>query len=465
MNLKDCQVFTPIETVDYMLDLIGYCEGVFGKTVIDNACGNGNFLIEVVRRFITDAVTQGINKKRIRIALQKCIYGCDLDAKCVTSCIENLDRIALDFGYTNIKWKVFQCDGLCYDENFKFDYVVGNPPYISYLDLDEKTRNDTKQKFQSCSIGKFDYSYAFIEKGLSLLKENGRMAMITPANMFKTVYAQGLREIIKPQLTQIIDCSAKRIFDKVLTTSAITIYEKGNHSSFLVYKEISRSGEEKEKIINKDLLLQKWNFTDYVIVGTRRFGDSFKASNCIATLANDIFIHTENEKGVLNIDVEESVMRVTKSPKSEQFGKKQRIIFPYYYEDGELKKYTEVQMKKKFPKAMTYLLSKKTALENRDSDKSAQWFEFGRSQALKHINQEKLLVSTIITKTVKVYELDAETVPYSGIYIIPYDGASLDEARLILQTTQFYNYLLTKGVKLSGDSIRISSKDIEEYRY
>lgn len=90
---------------------------------------------------------------------------------------------------------------------------------------------------------------------------------------------------------------------------------------------------------------------------------------------------------------------------------------------------------------------------------------YGRSQALRHINQSKLLMSTIITKTVRVYVLDSDTVPYSGIYIIPKSNVSLDEARLILQTERFYNYLLTKGVKVSGDSIRVSSKDVEDYMY
>ena len=114
---------------------------------------------------------------------------------------------------------------------------------------------------------------------------------------------------------------------------------------------------------------------------------------------------------------------------------------------------------------MHYLSTKKDILVSRDSDKNAQWYEYGRSQALRHINQKKLMISTIITKVVKVYELEKDEIPYSGIYIVPRNGESLDNARLILQTQRFYNYLLTKGVKVSGDSIRISSKDVEEYLY
>ena len=447
-----------------MLDLIEYQTDILDKTIIDNSCGCGNFLVEIVRRFVTDGISKNISKRRIKNALQKCIWGCDIDERCVLQCIENLNNVASEFDLHNIKWNVFVCDGLYFDE-IQFNYVVGNPPYISYLDLGDEEREKTKENFVSCSIGKFDYSYAFIEKGLQLLKPNGKMIMITPANMFKTVFAEKLRNNIKSTLTHIIDCSAKKIFNEVLTSPAITIYEKDCESKVLIYREFEATGGISERIIQKDALNGKWNFTNYIESGERRFGDLYKASNCVATLANKIFIHTEDEKGNIKIDVEPSILRTAKSPKSEQFKLKQKIIFPYYYQNGELKTYSEKELANRFPKLMKYMHSNKDILTSRDSDKNAHWYEYGRSQALRHINQKKLMISTIITKVVKVYELEKDVIPYSGIYIIPRNEDSLDDARLILQTQRFYNYLLTKGVKVSGDSIRISSKDIEEYRY
>lgn len=104
-------------------------------------------------------------------------------------------------------------------------------------------------------------------------------------------------------------------------------------------------------------------------------------------------------------------------------------------------------------------------LEGRDSDSNASWFHYGRSQALSHLNCEKLLLSSIITKAVIIYKLSAEEIPYSGIFITAKQNVSLDSAILILQTKRFYSYLISKGIKVSGDSIRISTKDLEEYRY
>ena len=463
MDLSKCQIFTPPHIVKYMLDKIDYTSNVFGKKIIDNSCGTGNILVEVVERFIMDAKKSRKHKKTIKKELESCIFGYDIDPKMVDNCIKNLNNVALRFGFSNIQWNIHCQDGLYIDG--EFDFVIGNPPYISYLDLDQDTRAKTKEHFDSCSIGKFDYSYAFIEKGLQILKNSGKMAMITPANMFKTVFAETLRTTIKSELTHIVDCSGAKVFDEVLTSPAITIYEKGNQSNILIYQEMVESRIENETIIEKQSLSGKWNFTTYVESGERRFGDSFKASNCIATLANKIFIHTVNNQGTLDIDIEDDAVREAKSPKSEQFGLKQKIIFPYYYDNGELNSYKESEMVQKYPKLMAFLSSQKETLTNRDSDKNAKWYEYGRSQALRHINQNKLMISTIITKVVRVYDLDSSVVPYSGIYIIPRDNSSLDDAKLILQTKRFYEYLLTKGVKVSGDSIRISSKDVEEYRY
>lgn len=464
MDLSKCQIFTPPHIVKYMLDKIDYTSKIFNKKIVDNACGTGNILVEVVERFIADAKKSKKTNATIKKGLESCIYGYDIDSKMVEACINNLNEVAGRFKIRNVKWNIHNQDGLYAEENNEFDYVIGNPPYISYLDLDKETRSKTKKKFISCSVGKFDYSYAFIEKGLQILKSNGKMVMISPANMFKTVFADKLREMVKQDLTQIIDCSTVKIFPGVLTTSAITVYEKGSKSNVLIYQEFANI-QASERIIKKNTLIGKWNFTNYMESGEKRFGDSFKASNCIATLANKVFIHKIDEQGNLEIDVELDATKVAISPKSEQFGIKQKIIFPYYYENGKLKNYKEETINLKYPKLMKYLASKKDELTSRDSDKSAKWYEYGRSQALQHMNQEKLLISTIITKSVKLYQLDSDVIPYSGIYIIPRGDASLDDAKLILQTERFYNYLRTKGVNVSGESIRISSKDVEEYRY
>ena len=51
---KKCQVFTPRDYVNELLDSVGYKENLYGKRIIENSCGDGNILVAVVQRYIDD---------------------------------------------------------------------------------------------------------------------------------------------------------------------------------------------------------------------------------------------------------------------------------------------------------------------------------------------------------------------------------------------------------------------------
>ena len=92
-------------------------------------------MVEVVERFIIDAKKAKRKKPTIKKGLESCIYGYDVDANMVESCINNLNFVVQRFGLTDIKWNIHNQDGLYVEGTF--DFVIGNPPYISYLDLDK----------------------------------------------------------------------------------------------------------------------------------------------------------------------------------------------------------------------------------------------------------------------------------------------------------------------------------------
>jgi hypothetical protein len=79
---------------------------------------------------------------------------------------------------------------------------------------------------------------------------------------------------------------------------------------------------------------------------------------------------------------------------------------------------------------------------------------------------EKALISTIISSDVPVYKLDKDTIPYSGLYIVPKTNQyTIDECVNILKQDSFFKYAQNIGIHINGNSIRITSKDIEEYRF
>ena len=158
----------------------------------------------------------------------------------------------------------------------------------------------------------------------------------------------------------------------------------------------------------------------------------------------------------------------TATPRNMRYGKEEKIIFPYKYINNQLIKYIEKEFKNLYPGAFSYLTKFKEDLIKRKSDKKSKWFEYGRTQALLGIKCEKLLISTIITDKVAVYRLDEACIPYAGMYISLRDEHqeyNLGFAKEILESENFMEYVKKVGINISGSSLRITSKDIEEFNF
>ena len=48
----NCQIFTPENYVELLLDNIDYNTNLYGKRILENACGDGNILTVIVKRYI-----------------------------------------------------------------------------------------------------------------------------------------------------------------------------------------------------------------------------------------------------------------------------------------------------------------------------------------------------------------------------------------------------------------------------
>lgn len=465
-RIKDkCQIFTPKKQVEKMLDLALYTKNLYGKKFLENSCGDGEILAQAVVRYIEDCQRKRFSKKKIKSGLENDFIAYEVDKNRIEECKIKLDAIAEKYKITEVSWNIRCEDYIASKSNIAFDFIVGNPPYIAYPDLPANVQTYLKENFESCKKGKFDYSYAFIEKSYLELKKKGSLVYIIPNNIFKNVFADALRKIIKDDLYSIDDFPSEKIFENVLVSPAIICIVKGNATSDLLYRV---SGAEKE--INKVKLENKWIFDDNNICAGKRIGDYFKVSSSVATLLNDAFILKNGniKDGFYEFDnhkIEASLIRKAASPKNKKYNKStEYIIFPYFYDDeGKLQHYSEEQMYINYPYAMKFLETHKEKLQARDADKNAKWFEYGRSQALQNINQKLILISSVISDCTEPYMLDIDEVPYSGLYIIPISNMTLDSLLPILKSSEFKKHIKSTGVCVSGTSKRISPKDIENY--
>lgn len=462
-NKEKCQKFTPTEMVTTMLDLIGYSADLMGKKVLENSFGSGNILIAIVRRYIEDCISHKTSLEQIAERLSEDIIGIEYDKKQFKKCKKALNKIAVEYGLPPVRWNIHNADALEWQYDVKFDYIIGNPPYISYTNIDEDSREMIRSKFSSCRSGKFDYCYAFIELGISNLTDTGKMVQLIPSNIFKNVFAEHLRKMLQPHISVIFEYPTQNIFKSALTSTSVFLYERDCKSEFVTYKNVTQNTE---CMISRGKLKGKWMFSNHDSFNENqvRFGDYYNASIVIATLYNKAFIVSREQ--IDEHGLEEDIIRPAVSPRSLRYKREEYIIFPYFYVNGILTRISSDDFSEHYPATELYLQSFRKKLDDRNSDKNAKWFEYGRSQALSHLNDSKLLLSTIITNDVEIYHLDANTIPYSGIYITQLrEDYTLQYAEEILKSKEFIEYVEKVGIPVSGTSIRITCKDINNFRF
>lgn len=465
----NCKVYTPDSWVNILLDQVGYREDLHGKRVLENSCGTGNILRRVVERYILDSIRNGYSTSRIKSGLEHDITGVEIESESLEICRQVLNAEAERFGISDVKWDLKLCDALIFDKD-DYSYVIGNPPYITYHDLDMQQRTALRSKFETCKRGRFDYCYAFIEKSMGNLNEHGVLAYILPNSILKNVWAKDLRAFILPYLQKIIDLKNKNVFDDVTLSPIILIAQKKRPlSTTSIHYQC-----ETEKIdldIQIDQLgTSAWALGSYSLSSTHKFGDFFQVANSVATLLNDAYIIKEyvvfNDDYIRTKDqlVEKEILRPAISIKTLNAYQQPLIIFPYdYSQAGDLIHYKENELQTLFPRAWEYLTKYRSSLDERTADKSAKWFEYGRSQALRHLNKRKLIISTIVSGKVKIVEASEDAVPYAGLYVTTKGNLSLGCAKEILEQPDFLAYVKQHGVPTAKNSYRISKKIIEAY--
>lgn len=257
--MEKFQVFTPEKYVHFMLDKVEYDgKNILKKYFLENSVGEGNILCVAIKRYIEVAFKHRYSISSIKSDLEKYFVAFEIDPQLKENCLRNLDNIALEYGIQEVNWQILSDDYLRYNLKMRFDFIVGNPPYITYQELNFLDRKFLKNNFISCKKGKFDYCYAFIEKSLlDLKKTTGKMCYLIPNSIFKNVFAENLREIFKKNILQLIDYRHTHIFGKILTSSAIIVIDSSRISNYLEYidSDFNKSFLIKKKIWGLDGIL------------------------------------------------------------------------------------------------------------------------------------------------------------------------------------------------------------------
>lgn len=483
------QVYSPAWIVNEILDLVGYDkENILNKYILEPACGDGAFLKEIVTRYIDIAQQNNIDNKHIIEHLEKYIYGIEIDEYEYNKCLHNLNEIVKKkLNIEAIHWNIFNENTLYIFDKYLsfFDYIVGNPPYIRIHHLDNNTRDFLKTHFLFAD-GTIDIYLSFFEMALKMLKPDGILGYITPNSYLHNASYTSFRDFLKRKriLNTLIDFKSNKIFKGYSTYTAITILQNNYNKDFFIYKELLN---EKIVTINEiqfdKLNIKDWSFSNkmgeaflssLLEKGNAAVKDFFEVQYGFATLRDKIFIaqvqaYQQDTQLVLFNDclIEKSILKevVKGSRYKGENNNNNKIIFPYELISNKYIVIAEEKLKQNYPYCYAYFLSHKDELMSRDLDKGALWYEYGRSQGVQSIHQEKIILSTLVNGKIDFYKLSKDTLMYSGIFItkknLHTDWTILEE---VLASEDFFNYIRLTGKDFSGGYKSITTKQIKEFK-
>ncbi len=195
---------TPDEIINYMLDILDYTAQISRNcSIVDPACGTGVFVNQILTRFfcgLEEKVTFHTVKEKL--VNQRLIRAYDTNPENVYITKVVMTGRLIEQGLVCTIHDVLEllAELPVYCEDFlrvteKTDFVVGNPPYIRLQNMSEEYRNFIKKNY-ACATGRFDIFTCFLENSDKLLKEGGRLCLITSDKYLTANYGVGIRKYL-----------------------------------------------------------------------------------------------------------------------------------------------------------------------------------------------------------------------------------------------------------------------------
>lgn len=164
------QFFTIIEMCDNVLNIVNSIKEIDGD-ILEPSFGTGNFIDSIVN-----------NKFKF-----KKIDGIEIDDNNFKNYLNNNDNVNL-----------YNMDFLKYDFINKYDFILGNPPYIElcYSFYDKKEQDEIKKKYKGISNGRVNLVHIFMKESMNMLKDDGILAYLLPSSILTSPVYKNIRKEI-----------------------------------------------------------------------------------------------------------------------------------------------------------------------------------------------------------------------------------------------------------------------------
>ncbi|WP_294297606.1 class I SAM-dependent methyltransferase [uncultured Chryseobacterium sp.] len=189
------------------------------KSILEPSCGDGNFVESAILRFKELGIEGESLKGRIK--------GIELIENESMKAKQRAAKLGLNSD------TIVNSDFFCYIKNSnskKYDVVIGNPPFIRYQNFPEEHRALAIEMMQDLGLNPNKLTniwVPFLVVSASLLKENGKMAMVIPAELFQVKYAAETRVFLSKFFQRITIVTFKKlVFQDIQQEVVLLLCEK-----------------------------------------------------------------------------------------------------------------------------------------------------------------------------------------------------------------------------------------------
>lgn len=195
-------VYTRRETVDFILDLVGYTtdKPLHRLSLLEPSFGNGDFLVPAIERLIASYVRT--NDLASAVAdLHTAIVAIEIDPAAAAETVGRLTELLSLSGFSEEQTCALLAawlrndDFLLADIPSRFNFVVGNPPYVRQELIPDRLMAEYRSRYETI-YDRADLYVPFIERGLNLLNETGLLGFICADRWMKNRYGGPLRALV-----------------------------------------------------------------------------------------------------------------------------------------------------------------------------------------------------------------------------------------------------------------------------
>lgn len=334
----------------------------------------------------------------------------------------------------------------------RFDYVVGNPPYVPITGLSEAERSAYRATY-AAARGRFDLYLLFFEQALALLTSGGRLVFITPEKYLYVDTARALRAILSRHHVEELHFLDERTFPDLVTYP-------------LVSSIVARPGTTATRVLGRHGNVSTISLAGRdsswlpVILGAAdesidlRLADVCTRISCgVATGADSVFVvKTDRMDPGLRAFSRPTISGRQLGPTTPLAGA-HSLLLPYA-ESGALLREDELGS------LGLYLneASRRQRLLGRTCVARKPWYAFHETPPMAEMLKPKLLCKDITASPFFIPDRHGEIVPrHSVYYVIPSEAGRLDDLAAYLNSATAQAWLRANCQRAANGFLRLQS--------